>query len=182
MARSTSIPSVSCPGSGRVRLPPYGCTGDLCTRRCLCPADPRSTPRRQAARHVHAKGGDRRIVGHGEQLSVGLGCVQKLLSPSPVTAGRAVREGVQARVRGRWRCDLLPAAPPLPVPCGRCRALYSCLSWALCLRTALRLVGMRPANHWRPGGIASNDINKRDAYTNTIQTERLREKVKTELR
>lgn len=32
------------------------------------------------------------------------------------------------------------------------------------------------------GGIASNDINKRDAYTNTIQTERLREKVKTELR
>ena len=32
------------------------------------------------------------------------------------------------------------------------------------------------------GGIASQDLNKRDAYTNTIQTERLREKVKTELR
>ena len=31
------------------------------------------------------------------------------------------------------------------------------------------------------GGV-SNDTNKRDAYTNTIQTERLREKVKTELR
>lgn len=61
-----------------------------------------------------------------------------------------------------------------PSPCPLLPPLQSAAS--VCL------IGLRLVTACVPGGIASNDINKRDAYTNTIQTERLREKVKTELR
>lgn len=112
--------------------------------------------------------GNCRIVGHGEQLLVGLGC--RSITALIAVVALLLQDGLFEKEFKRAYVGDGGAGGPMP----SCPEL---LSSSTCLPG-------RFASDKRPclGGIASNDINKRDAYTNTIQTERLREKVKTELR